>query len=224
MNLDAYHVGPVMRQRDGRWSHGHLVGSGLPARFVGEDGQVIDCYQQPTQVVDEQLLRAMDGAEGLSGSDAAAVVSEQLTRALTGPPAALCAAFHIDSFVPAVGRAIEAGAFLDGVLQAFRRQDAPIITAGGWLSFLDGRRATTIISRSWDADARRLTCVVQVSPSAAPGVGLLLPADVEARRIRDVTLDGATAALESLSRSGREWVRVVARPGRVRVEARYDQN
>ncbi len=223
MNLDVYQVGPVMRQRDGRWSHGHLVGSGLPARFVDERGQVLDCYQQPTQVLDEQFLGVVGGAEGLSGEGAAAVASAQLTRALTGPPAALCAVFHIDSFVPAVGRAVEAGAFLDGVLHAFRRAGAPIITAGRWLKFLDGRRATAITSRIWDAGARRLRCVVQISPLAAPGVGLLIPAVVDGGRVRDVTLDGAPAALESLSRAGREWVRVVARPGPVRVDAHYDQ-
>ena len=222
MNLDAYYVGPVMRQRDGRWSHGHLIGSGLPARFVDEGGQVLDCYQQPTQVVDEQLLRAMEAAEDLTSQEAADVVSQQLNRALTGPPAALCAVFHIDSFVPAVGRAVEAGAFLDSVLRAFRSRDAPIITAGRWLSFLDGRRASAIVSRLWDADARRLTCVVQVSPLAAPGVGLLLPAAVDGRRVHDVALDGAAASLESLTRAGREWVRVVALPGAVRVDARYD--
>jgi len=223
MNLDVYQLGPVMRQRDGRWSHGHLVGSGLPARFVDAGGQVLDCYQQPTQVVDEQLLGAMEGVEGLSGTAAAAVVSEQLTRALTGPPAALCAAFHIDSFVPAVGRAAEALVFLDGVLEAFRNRDAPIITAGRWLSFLDGRRASAITSRLWDAGTRRLTCIVQVDPLAAPGIGLLLPAAVDGKRVRAVTLDGATAELESLTRAGREWIRVVARPGPVRVDARYDQ-
>ncbi len=224
MNLDVYDVGPVMRQRDGRWSHGHLIGSGLPARFVDERGRVLDCYQQPTQVLDEQFLGVVGGVEGLSGVDAAAVASDQLARALTGPPAALCAVFHLDSFVPVVGRAVEAGAFLDGVLQACRSQGAPIIAAGRWLSFLDGRRATAITSRIWDPAARRLTCIVQVSPLAAPGVGLLVPAVVDGRRVRDVMLDGATAAVESLSRSGREWVRVVVRPGPVRVEVRYDQS
>ena len=223
MNLDVYAVGLVMRRRDGRWSHGHLVGSGLPARFVDEHGQVIDCYQQPTQVLDEQFLGIVGGVEGLSGVAAAAVAAAQLSRALAGPPAALCAVFHVDSFVPAVGRAREAGPFLDGVLQACRSQGAPIITAGRWLTFLDGRRATSILSRVWHGDAGRLACMLHVDASAAPGLGLLLPALVDGRRLRTVTLDGATAPLASVTRSGREWVRVVVRPGPVRVDAHYDQ-
>lgn len=222
MNLDTYQVGAVMRDPAGGWSHGHLNGSGLPARFVDEAGQVIDCYQQPTQVVDEQLLGVMGGGEGLSGREAAAVVAQQLERAGSDTPAALCAVFHADSFEPAVGRGAEAGAFLDGVLEACRTRRVPVITAGHWLRFLDARRATAIDARSWEAAAGRLTCVVRVGAGAAPGLGLLLPAVIDGRRLRDVRLDGGPAALVPLTRAGREWIRVVGRPGLVRVDARYD--
>ena len=147
MNLDVYQVGPVMRRSDGSWSHGHLVGSGFPARFVEENGDVIDCYQQPTQVLDEQFLAAVGGPEGLSGAGAAAVAAAQLAHALTKTPAALCGVFHIDSFVPAVGRDVEAGAFVDGMLAAFRDAGVPVWPVGRWLRFLDGRRDTAVASR-----------------------------------------------------------------------------
>ena len=222
MNLDTYQIGEIMRQADGRWSHGHLAGSGLPARFVDEQGRVIDCYQQPTQIVDEQLLAVMGGPEGLTGAAAAAVVSAQMARAVADTPAALCAVFHVDSFVPAVGRGAEAGAFLDGVLRASRAHGAPVLTAGHWLAFLDARRGATITSRAWDAASGRLVCDLRIGPDAAPGLGVLLPAALDARRLRDVTLNGAPAAPRDVRRAGHDWVRVVAAPGPVRVSARYE--
>lgn len=222
MNLDTYQIGSVMRQADGRWSHGHLAGSGLPARFVDAQGEVLDCYQQPTQIVDEQLLGVMDGPEGLTGAAAAAVVSGQIARAVTETPAALCAVFHVDSFVPAVGRGVEAGAFLDGVLRACRDYDAPVMTAGRWLAFLDDRRATAIVSRVWDAAHAHLACEIRIGPDTAPGLGLLLPAAIDGRPVREVRLDGVPAALAGLPRAGRDWVRLVAAPGLRRVDARYE--
>ena len=140
MNLDVYQVGPVMRRSDGSWSHGHLIGSGFPARFVEENGDVIDCYQQPTQVLDEQFLAVVGGPEGLSGAGSAVVAAEQLADALTITPAALCGVFHIDSFVPAVGRSGEAGAYLDGMLAVFRDAGVPIL-AGRPLAALPRRPA-----------------------------------------------------------------------------------
>lgn len=222
MNLDTYQIGGVMRQADGRWSHGHLAGSGLPARFVDAQGEVLDCYQQPTQIVDEQLLGVMDGPEGLTGAAAAAVVSGQIARAVTETPAALCAVFHVDSFVPAVGRGVEAGAFLDGVLRACRAHEAPVMTAGHWLAFLDDRRATAVVSRVWDAARAHLACEIRIGADTAPGLGLLLPAAIDGRPVRDVRLDGVPAVLAGLTRAGQDWVRVVAPPGLRRVDVRYD--
>jgi len=221
LNLDAYQVGPVMRGPAGTWAHGHLNGSGLPARFVDERGTVIDCFQQATQIVDEHLLGVMGGGEALSGREAATVVATMIDRARHDVPAALCAVFHIDSFVPAVGRAAEAGAFLDGVLAACRAADVPVLTAGRWLSFLDGRRATVIGARTWDTASGRLTCELRIGDAAAPAVGLLLPLQIDGRRVRDVRVTGDPVTFRDIGRSGRAWVRVVVPPGVARVEARY---
>ena len=221
MNLDVYQVGPVMRRSDGSWSHGHLVGSGFPARFVEENGDVIDCYQQPTQVLDEQFLAAVGGPEGLSGAGSAAVAAEQLANALTITPAALCGVFHIDSFVPAVGRGVEAGAFLDGMLAVFRNAGVPIWPVGRWLRFLDGRRDTAVASRSWDAQQLRLSCVLAVSDAAAPGIEILVPTILGNAVLDEVSVDGTPAALQHVSRIAHAWARCTLSPGRVQLVAQY---
>ena len=220
MNLDVYQVGSVMRKGDGTWSHGHLIGSGFPARFVDTSGEVIDCYQQPTQVLDEQFLGIVGGPEGLSGADAAAVAAGQLSRAVGGTPAALGWVYHIDSFVASVGRAHEAAPFVDGVLAAAKRLRVPVWTAGRWLSFVDGRRATTITSRRWHPETLRLACVIQVATDD-PGVGVMLPVSVAGAVLDSVTVAGAPASLERPTRGGNDWVRCVVRPGTAELVAHY---
>ena len=221
MNLDAYTVGSVMQRADGSWGHGHVIGSGLPVRFVDGGGEVIDCYQQPTQIIDEQLLAVFGGPEGLTGSAAADVAAELLKRALEGPSAALCGVFHADSFFPALGRLIDAGALLDGVLGACRRANVPVWTAARWLTFLDGRRTVSVTSRAWDAPSRRLACALDLPPSLEPGAAILLPAVCAGEPIREARLNGAAVALDSTSRGGREWARIVVQPGAIQLDARY---
>jgi hypothetical protein len=221
MNLDVYQVGPVMRRSDGTWSHGHLIGSGFPARFVEEDGEVIDCYQQPTQVLDEQFLDIVGGPEELSGVQSAKVAGEQLAAAINDAPAALCGVFHIDSFVPAVNRHVEAGPFLDGMLAVFRNAGVPMWPAGRWLRFLDGRRATTVATRTWDAESRRLTCTVDVAAGTDPGLELLVPLTLGNAVLDRVSLDGQPANLAAITRIDRRWARVIATAGRRQLVADY---
>lgn len=220
MNLDVYHVGSVMRKSDGTWSHGHLIGSGFPARFVDTSGEVIDCYQQPTQVLDEQFLGIVGGPEGLSGVDSAAVADEQLSRAVGGTPAALGWVFHIDSFVPVVRRAHEAAPFVDGVLAAAKRHGVPVWPAGRWLSFVDGRRATAVESRRWHAESLRLSAVIEVT-TEHPGVGVMLPTAIAGAVLDSVTIAGSPARLDQPTRGGRAWVRCVVAPGTAELVAQY---
>ena len=89
MNLDAYNYGPALRSPDGRWAHGHLIGSGLPLRFTTEDGTLVDCYQQPTQIVDEAMVREFGGPEDLSAEQAvevAAALIADATASQSGGP------------------------------------------------------------------------------------------------------------------------------------------
>jgi hypothetical protein len=221
MNLDVYQIGPVMRRSDGTWSHGHLTGSGLPARFVDENGELIDCYQQPTQLVDEQLMANQGGPERLSGAGSAAVGAEQASRALRGAPAVLCGVFHIESFVPVVGRSVEAGAFVDGMMTLFRKAGVPMWPAGRWLRFLDGRRATVVSARTWDRDHRRLTCTLDVGAGTDPGLEVLVPMALGDAVLDRVSLDGHQASLAPVVRVGRRWARISAAPGSRQLVADY---
>jgi hypothetical protein len=221
MNLDAYNYGPGLQASDGRWAHGHLIGSGLPLRFVNEDGTLVDSYQQPTQIVDEALIREFGGPENLSGEQAAGVAAALIADATRRHPAALCGQFHADGFVGDPARIHAAEALLDGTLTACREASVPVWTASRWTAFLDGRRATTQSARSWTPDSGRLSVTLAVTPATDPGVSLLLPAEIDGRELADVTVDGRPMAPATTSRGGRTWARCALRPGAVEVGATY---
>ena len=169
MNLDAYNYGPALRSPDGRWAHGHLIGSGLPLRFANEDGTLVDCYQQPTQIVDEAMVREFGGPEDLSAEQAVEVAVALIADATATNPAALCGQFHADGFVGDPARVRAAEVLLDGTLAACRQAGVPILTAATWLAFLDGRRATALTERTWNPDSGRLSGTVAVADDCRAG-------------------------------------------------------
>lgn len=221
MNFDAYGTGLGLRLLDGSFAHGHLVGSGLPARFVDESGEVIDSYQQPTQLIDEQLLAVSRGPEKLSGAQAADVLGELLEQATSAWPAALAGVFHADNFVPGLGAEFDASEFVDRSLAICRQKKVPVLTAGEWLRFQDARRAVELTARTWDPSSGRLSCTLQVPDTLSAGIALLLPATCAGADLQRVDVDGTTAEATTISRGGRTWTRVMVRPGKVRLDLAY---
>ncbi|NJN98095.1 MAG: hypothetical protein HC875_30440, partial [Anaerolineales bacterium] len=61
MNVDYYHIGSVFQKPGGEWTSGHFTGSGLPMKFVDEQGRILNVFQQLTQLVDEHLLEGLGG-------------------------------------------------------------------------------------------------------------------------------------------------------------------
>jgi hypothetical protein len=221
MNLDAYHLGPALRGADGSWPHGHVIGSGLPLRFVDESGVLVDCYQQPTQIVDEHLVGIFGGLANLSAEDAVRVAIEIIHQATGTTPAALCGQFHADGFVGSTERIRAARLLLDGTLAACRTAGVPVWTAARWLAFLDERRAVTVTARTWNAAAGRLATSVSIGGGMAPGAGVLLPAAVDGRTIARVKVGGTPTPVVAVTRGGRDWVRVVVPPGTTDLAAEY---
>ena len=75
MDTDYYTWGPWLHKSDGSWAHGYITGSGLPMKFVKQDGTILSSYQQVTQLVDEQMIVGAGAAfENLNGAQGAAAL------------------------------------------------------------------------------------------------------------------------------------------------------
>jgi hypothetical protein len=132
---------------------GLFTGSGMPMRFAGTNGAIMDIYQAPTQMTDESgqsypytvdsLLDGALGAEGYYG--------------------AFVANMHTD---------IEPEPEADAIFTSATSRGVPIITARQLLTWLDARNGSSISSINWSGNSESFS--VQASASAR-GLQVMVP-------------------------------------------------
>ncbi|MBL8058817.1 MAG: hypothetical protein JNK29_19080 [Anaerolineales bacterium] len=221
LNLDYYHVGPAFLRPDGTPAFGHLTGSGLPLKFVDEQGQILDVFQQNTQLVDEHMLDALGGRARLSVEQALAVARDLLDLSLRRYPAALGAQFHVDPFELGGPGAESAGRWLEGVLALAAERGVPVLPAAPWLAFCEARHAVVFEALAWDGAAGRLSFEVVVPPAPFE-FDVLVPQRAAARRLTGVSVAGSAAARTSERQVGAVSFAVVrVAGGRHTVSAQY---
>jgi hypothetical protein len=200
LNLDYYHWGPTFRKRTGEWVYGHLTGSGLPMRFVDEQGRMLNIYQQLTQLADDHLLDIRYGGAKWGGqirldSEAALEVSQALLRSSVADHCAVAVNFHPDLFYVHPSAADEASRdtaarWFEGTLDHAAMQGMPIWSALEWLRFIETRHDTNLEAVQWQSAARRLS--LQVSTQEVPEAMLtvMLPLEHAGARLGGVEVDG----------------------------------
>jgi len=226
MNLDFYHVGPSFQTHAGEWVFGHFAGSGLPMKFVDEQGRILRIYQQVTQLVDEHLLegsRGWGGAGwvGLSAEAAVEVSRALLRRSLDGAYSAVAAQFHVDAFAFGGSTASEAARWLEGTLDYAAAQGIPIWSATEWLRFTEARHDAALDEIQWTPSARRLSFQL-VTPSI-PDVelSLMLPLQHISARLDRVEVDGVTAEHRAREVGGTSYGWISIQAGTHQVVATY---
>ncbi len=226
MNLDYYHYGPAFQRSDGSWTSGYLTGSGLPMRFVDEDGRVLQIYQQATQLVDEHLMQMPWGLGGSNGSaeEAVAVATNLLQRAADGWPAAIAAQFHVDPFVLSEALRDRSAQWIEGTLQYCVENDIPIVSAESLCAFARVRDNARFYRVQWEPDAGVLTFHTgfhSVFSVTVDSVGILLPLHVGAKTLQSVLWKGNSLPIQKRTLAGLEYGLVTIEPRSGAVIASY---
>lgn len=199
MNLDFYHVGPMFRKADGEWVFGYFTGSGLPMRFVDEEGRVLDIYQQLTALVDEQLIGWTWPQAPRFPLPIALDISRNLIHNAMAQNEALALQAHVDPFAIG-GEAAETQArWLEGILDEAAGRGIPITSAQRWLEFVEARERTELEALRWDPESRTLHLRV-AAPSIPFRLTLALPLEIPGGRLSEVQVNGA-----STPHSERSW-------------------
>lgn len=159
-----YWPGYWLQNRPGMFS-----GSGMPMRFAKQNGNLIDCYQVPTQMTDEseqvfpgfveELLDKAQGPEGYYG--------------------VFCANMHTD---------VVASTGSDAIVNAAFTRKVPVIAARQMLTWLDGRNSSTFSSMTWNNN------VLSFSVTAASGarnLEAMLPVDIGSAVLQTITVNGS---------------------------------
>jgi len=223
MNLDYYHYGPAFRDQAGEWRYGHFTGSGLPMRFVDEHGRILNIYQQPTQLVDEQLIRM---PWGLGGADipveaAVEIARTVLQQSLAGSYSAVAAQFHIDPFAIGGDLAVKAGRWLESTLDYAAAQGIPIWSAAEWLSFTEARHEATLDQIHWDPSGRRLSFRLMASPTLQAELTVLIPPQQGEARLVQAEVDGTAVAYHERHLSGSNYAGISVKAGLHQIVATY---
>jgi hypothetical protein len=193
LNVDHYHLGPAFRNGAGEWSYGHFTGSGLPMKFVDEQGRILNIYQQPTQLTDEHLLVmpwVTGEVPGLTAGEAVEISRTLLRRSLDGAYGAITAQFHVDPFALGGQVASEEAHWLEGTLDYAVAQGIPIWSAAQWLRFTEVRHDVNLMGVEWHSASRRLS--FDLVAQAVPGVelGVMIPLQHTGARMVQIEVDG----------------------------------
>jgi hypothetical protein len=193
LNVDHYHLGPAFRNGAGEWSYGYFTGSGLPTKFVDEQGRILNIYQQPTQLTDEHLLImpwVTGEVPGLAAEEAVEVSRTLLRRSLDGAYGAITAQFHVDPFALGGQVASEEARWLEGTLDYATAQGIPIWSALEWLRFIELRHDVNLMNVQWHSGSRRLS--FDLVAQAVPGIELsvMIPLQHAGARVVQIEVDG----------------------------------
>jgi len=220
MNLDFYHVGPMFRKADGEWVFGYFTGSGLPMRFVDEEGRVLDIYQQLTALVDEQLIGWTWPQAPRFPVSTALDISRALIRNAVEQSEALALQAHVDPFAIG-GEAAETQArWLEGVLDETAGRGIPIWSAQRWLEFVEARERTELEALRWDPESRTLHLRV-TAPPVPSRLTMALPLEVPGGRLSEVQIHGVSVPHSEWSWQGFPYAWIPLPSGILQISVRY---
>ena len=171
---------------------GFFTGSGMPMRFAGLDGTMIDVYQATTQITDE------------SGQSEPHTIDTLLDRAL-GTEAyygVITANIHTDSGDNSLS---------DDIVLSAQARGVPVVSAKQMLAWLDGRNGSSFPGISWSSGV--LTFGIGVG-AGANGLGALLPTrDGGTNFLASLTRNGVAVSYATEVIKGIEYAVFSAEPG-----------
>jgi hypothetical protein len=172
---------------------GFFTGSGMPMRFAGTNGGIMDIYQATTQMTDESgqsypytVDNLLDGALGAEGYYGAFVAN-----------------MHTDA---------EPERDADAIFSSATSRGVPIISARQLLTWVDARNASAFQSIVWDSSNTRATFSVQASPNAR-GLQVMLPVPPAGTNVGSVLSNGIAIPYYYASVKGLQYVMFEAGTG-----------
>jgi hypothetical protein len=209
-----------------RYQSGYLTGSGLPMRFIGQQGELIDCFQQETLLCDDYLLIDKSFLRPLDEAEAIALSHRLIDEAIERYHTVFHAYFHpvySTGLVVRTGQFIRTDGWLEAVLAHSRRRGIPLPNTDAWCEFNDRRRGTVLATSNWDDVSGTLSVQIN-SVAGLPGATLLFPAAHAGRRLRRAALGADDLSPETREVWGREYLLAVADllPGSTLLTARYE--
>ncbi|MBN1312197.1 MAG: hypothetical protein JXB30_12325, partial [Anaerolineae bacterium] len=222
MNLDYYHWGAAFQYAEGKWANGHFTGSGRPLRFVDEQGNILNIYQQLTQLTDEQLIDLPWGEGAKMGAEKALEVTQaMLARSVAGNYCAIATNFHVDPFAFGGEWVAEAARLLEGTLDYAAAQNIPILTAVKWLDFTETRDGANLENVQWYASGQRVSFELRTTRDQDAALTVMIPQRHKEIELVQIEIDGVAVEHRRRNVGGMEYGWVVVPAGSHQIVATF---
>jgi hypothetical protein len=166
---------------------GYVNGTGLPARFVDEDGRLLDVYEQATVSTDDGWLLPKGGLPAMTLAEAISRSCAMIDAAVERYHTVYHPYFHPRPLKGGGTIPYPTRPWLDAVLAHARRRGLPYLNAERWLDWNATRR--TIALTSLTHSRRGVACTLRAD-RGVHGVAVLLPAPYGAAGEQIVTRHG----------------------------------
>ena len=190
LDTSFYHWGPWLQMPNGSYPHGYITGSGLPMKFVREDGTLTSVYQQLTEMADDHLFAEHDPAPGMTeeitGAEAVAISKSLIDASLGGYYSALMHIHHVDNYSTNVQSPI----WLRGALDYAYSKGVPMWNADQWLRFTATRHDANYTNLVWNGSTGVLSFNINMAATAGMTPTTILPLNYGGRSLKSVTVDG----------------------------------
>ncbi len=191
----------------GRFQRGGYVnGSGLPVKFMDEDGELLDIYEQATMSTDDGWTTDKSFAPALSIDECIRLGKEQADAAIDRFHTVYHPYFHPLATRPAP-RSVQR--WLEAMLAHCAARGFHFVSGTGWVEFNDARRGLRMTECEFDPDELVLQFTIEAD-SAAAGATIALPHVYRGAAMAKAAVDGEPLPIEPQALEGREQTLLAA--------------
>ena len=191
----------------GRYHRGAYVnGSGLPVKFMDEDGILLDIYEQNTMSTDDGMTTDKVFAPAMSIDECIELSKWQADQAIDRFHTVYHPYFHPHATGPGP-RSTQR--WLEAAIGHCQGRGFPFVNGRGWVDFNDGRRSLRLTNYRFDEGSMTLDMTIEAG-SPVDGAAMALPSVYRGAAVSGAALDGQPIAVESRIIEGREQVMLSA--------------
>ena len=183
-----------------RYHHGGYVnGSGLPVKFMDEEGRLIDLYEQTTMSTDDGWTTDKIFATPMSMEECIALSKEQADAAIEQYHTVYHPYFH-----PLRTRSgpTSSQRWLEGVLAYCRERSFHFVSGVDWVDFNDGRRSLHITAYAFQPETLTLQFTLEAEYNVQ-SLSLVMPYAFRGAPMQSASVNGKCVPIQARALEGR---------------------
>ncbi len=184
----------------------YVNGSGLPVKFMDEDGALLDIYEQNTMSADDGMTTDKVFEPAQSIEQCIELSKWQADQAIDRFHTVYHPYFHPHAAQPGP-RSIQR--WIEAAMEHCQERGFLFVNGTGWVAFNDGRRSLRLVGYGFDEAAMRLEMTIEAG-AAVSGAAIALPFVYAGAAISGATLDGQPVSAEPSVIEGRQQVMLPA--------------